>query len=250
MKTVINPAYEKLRSFVESLPREECPELHVYCNHRNKVFLTEAEGERLVVKRYKRPTWINMVVYTYFRLSKPRRAYEYAFKLKEAGIETPEPVAYIESRRHGLFHTGWFVSRYLDYRMLTEIDSLEPRRRDEVADAFARFSCRLHESGFLPHDYATANVMYDFSGPECRFALVDINSMSFGKFPRKRCARSIKILDMQPDTRRAVISRYAALRGWDGEECYEALVRHRAYIDRCQKAKRCLKRALGIGRRR
>ncbi len=98
MKIVVNEKFAHLADFVRKIPLWDFPQERVFCNARNTVVKTSAGGVELVVKRYKRPTLANCFIYTFFRPGKARRAYEYAEKLLDRGIETARPVAYIEKR--------------------------------------------------------------------------------------------------------------------------------------------------------
>lgn len=56
------------------------------------------------------------VIYTFFRRSKARRSYEHAVRLRALGIDSPEPIAWSEYRRHGLLSDTYYVSRRLGLR--------------------------------------------------------------------------------------------------------------------------------------
>ncbi len=64
---------------------------------RNKIKLFELEGKTINIKSFKIPHLINKIAYKYFRKSKARRSYEYANRLIENGIGTPQPIAYAEN---------------------------------------------------------------------------------------------------------------------------------------------------------
>ena len=98
----VNTASEHLRDFTERLPELFDREGEVLHAGRNTIKAFEAEGERLVVKRFKRPNLLRAVIYTFFRRSKARRSYEHAVRLRALGVDSPEPVAWSEYRRRGL----------------------------------------------------------------------------------------------------------------------------------------------------
>ena len=61
---------------------------------RNEIKLFKCEnGLILNIKSFKVPNLINQVAYKHFRKSKARRSFEYAQKLQELGIGTPDPIA-------------------------------------------------------------------------------------------------------------------------------------------------------------
>ena len=63
----VNTASEHLRDFTERLPELFDREGEVLHAGRNTIKAFEAEGERLVVKRFKRPNLLRAVIYTFFR---------------------------------------------------------------------------------------------------------------------------------------------------------------------------------------
>jgi len=69
------------------------------------------DGTLVNAKRYCLPHLLNRLVYsTGLRKPKGLRAFTYPTRLLERGIETPEPIAYIEQRRCGLLGLSYFVS--------------------------------------------------------------------------------------------------------------------------------------------
>ena len=112
MKVVTNPAYPFLTLFLSHLSdRFETEGTTIY-EGRNMLKRFNIEGCELVVKSFKVPLFVNRVVYTFFRKSKARRSYEYAFELLKRGSSTPEPLGYIEVYKHGLFKYSYSVSAY------------------------------------------------------------------------------------------------------------------------------------------
>ena len=106
MKIVINPAYAVLKSFITKIPVLFEQEGELVYIARNQLRHYSVEGYDVIVKRYKQPHLINRIAYTYFRPSKAKRAYEYAFKLLKLGINSPAPIAYIEQYKSGLLTYG------------------------------------------------------------------------------------------------------------------------------------------------
>ena len=115
MKVHIHPHYAAYESYIRAIPSEEYEREEVYCNRRNTVERVRFGDKDFVIKKYKRPALINCLIYTWFRKSKAQRAFEYAELFLQRGIETAPPVAYIEIKKNGFFHTGYFISEYLPY---------------------------------------------------------------------------------------------------------------------------------------
>ena len=52
--------------------------------------------------------------------------------------------------------------------------------REDILRAFARFTARVHEAGFLHVDYSPGNILFRKGAQGIDFCLVDINRMHFG----------------------------------------------------------------------
>lgn len=183
----INSEYECLTDFILNVPEHNYEADKVFCNHRNTVEKVSIGGREFVVKRYKRPTWANCVIYTFFRKNKAQRAYMHAVTLDEMGIDTPKPVAYITQKRYGLFHTGWFVSEYQPYVSLADIMTSPEYSgiKEPVLGECVKFTSMLHNKGVVHKDYNPNNILVHFSEESGKplFSLIDINQMSIGKRP-------------------------------------------------------------------
>ena len=102
MKIIVNPSFEHLRSFVEELPARFADEGKMIHNGRNKIKVFNVGSTEINVKRYRRPIPINRFIYSFIRKPKGLRAYRYAARLLRHGIETPEPIAYIQENSCGM----------------------------------------------------------------------------------------------------------------------------------------------------
>lgn len=187
IKYHINNEYSHLTDCILKVPGHDYEAKRVFCNHRNTVELVNMGGRDYVVKRFKRPTWANCFIYTFFRKNKARRAYTHAIRLLDCGIDTPVPVAYMTRNRYGLFHTGWFISEYVPYPSL-EATLKSPEfhgNRDAVLKEVVEFTCELHKKGIRHKDYNPGNILIHFSPTtgKAEFTLIDINQMSFGHRP-------------------------------------------------------------------
>lgn len=177
MKVVIDKAYEKYRPTILGIPSEQIKPSHVFCDNRNVVYLIDVEeGEQWVVKKFKRPTLANCVIYTWFRKNKAKRSFEYAYKLLETGIDTPQPIAYIEIPRNGFFHTGYYISKYLPYERMDRVDQKDPI----LAQSFIKYAEKLYQKGIVNYDFNPNNVLiHPGEDGKLLFSLVDINRIHF-----------------------------------------------------------------------
>lgn len=149
---------------------------------RNTIKLFELEGYTINIKSFKVPNLINKIAYKYFRKSKARRSYEYAVKLLENGIGTPQPIAFFENFDFIGLKDSYYISEHLDsdltFRELVEIPDYPDHAT--ILRQFTRFSFDLHEKGieFLDHSPGNTLIKKNPNG-EYDFYLVDLNRMNF-----------------------------------------------------------------------
>ena len=223
MKITVNPGMEHLRQFVRQLPELFPVSGEVLHDGRNQIRAFDIGGERLVVKRYKRPSAFNAVMYSFFRKSKARRAYEHALRLRELEIDTPEPVAWSEYRRNGLITETYFVSRRSDYAPLTAATERFPTSDSlPVLEAFSRFTVRLHEKGICHEDFNQTNILWrhDEATGRYDFQLIDINRMKFLRRPLRpdECMINLRRLSCPAVAFLYILDRYAETRQWDMDD--------------------------------
>lgn len=61
----INRKYKQLENEIRQIPNGNYQVERTFCNHRNTVQLVCIQGEKFVIKRYKRPTIANYFIYTF-----------------------------------------------------------------------------------------------------------------------------------------------------------------------------------------
>ena len=149
---------------------------------RNKIKLFELNGKTLNVKSFKVPHLINKIIYQYFRKSKAKRSFEYAKKLIENGIGTPEPIAYLENSDFIGLKDSYYVSEHLEadltYRELVEIPNYPDS--ENILRQFTRFSYNMHQNGIEFKDHSPGNTLIKKNKDgSYDFFLVDLNRMKF-----------------------------------------------------------------------
>lgn len=220
VETVLNPQLQVFDSFVRSVPeafdRGGCT---IY-NRRNEIKVFDTAGMAINVKRYQKPHFLNRMAYTFFRPSKAERSYLYAFRLRELGIDTPEPIAYILTKKNGLLHVSYYVSRQVPHEhTMYEFGQGGIAGRESILHAFAGYTARLHEAGIYHRDYSPGNILFRQEKEEVRFCLVDINRMRFGPVSvREGCAAFARLWGPEPMFRLLAES-YAKARGAETELC-------------------------------
>lgn len=232
MKTVcrINPRYALWSDFIRQLPVSFAEEGRVLQDGRNLIKVLRApDGSEINVKRYHRPAGLNLWVYSLgIRLPKGLRAYLYPLVLAERGIDTPEPIAYVEERHFGLLGYSYFVSVQCPYEhRCYEWGNAPAGTYEEMAKAFAAFTAKLHGRGILHRDYSPGNILWRKENDEYQFALVDINQMRFGKVGMRAGCKNFARLWGPKRFIILMVREYARLRGFDPDQCEWLALRYR-----------------------
>ncbi|HBN47057.1 MAG TPA: aminoglycoside phosphotransferase [Prevotella sp.] len=247
MKTTlrINPKYEALRAFVERIPSLFDHEGREIYRDRNVIkVMTAPDGTALNVKRYCVPKGPNRLVYSLgIRKPKGLRAFLYPQRLLPVGIDTPEPVAYIEERHTGLLGLSFFVSLQCDYEhTLKDVGNAEEGSYEALAKALGQFTASMHDRHVMHRDYSPGNVLYhvDTEG-HYHFSLVDINRMHFGPVgERQGCLNFIRLWGPKRFFE-LLVRAYAEARGLDADACVAfALEKRRRFWIRYGKKHRIL----------
>jgi hypothetical protein len=149
---------------------------------RNTIKLFELNGKTINIKSFKVPNLMNQVVYKFFRKSKAWRSYEFANRLLECEIGTPQPIAFSESFSLIGIKTSFYISEHLaadlTFRELVEIPDYPEHAI--ILQQFMHFCFELHEKGIEFLDHSPGNTLIVKTGPgQYRFYLVDLNRMQF-----------------------------------------------------------------------
>lgn len=228
MKIILNPAFQSLKEFVENIPQTFEHQGRTIYKSRNEIKVFQVNGMEVNVKRYKRPIFINKIIYTFIRQSKGIRAYNYPIELLAKGIESPEPIAYIELKRWGLIDYSYFISVQSPYpNTLYSFGDATLEEYSEVAIAFAKFTAKIHDLGIYHQDYSPGNILYDKIDGEYHFSLIDINRMSFGEVDIKRGCANFARLWGPKELYVLITKEYAKARGLDEEECLKLVFQAR-----------------------
>ena len=224
MKTVISPDYQGLSDWIQQIPqRFAAGEGQLLYKGRNQIRLFEVDGEKLVVKQFKRNGLVKGLSYTFFRKSKACRSFENAVTLHRRSFSTPHEVAYIEKTCAGLITQVYYVCVY------TASQPIRPRLIEQepfdepLAAAYARFVAKLHDSGVLHRDLNPTNVLYHEHDGGYDFEMIDINRMRFydGPVPKAECMENLTLFYWLTPAYRFILNEYAALRGWTEDDIAE-----------------------------
>lgn len=218
---VINPGYigsDSLRRLIESLPESFDQVGNLIFKKRNEVRLLEDNYgfphlTGIAIKRFKSPGWLRGAFYTYVGKTKAHRAYFNALELLKRGVDTPEPIAYIEGKKGGVKQIGYLVTGKTDYPSIKEDLYYEDRFDAEVGQAYGSFVALLHSKGILHRDLNCDNVLIDKTGAVPRFTVIDVNRMTFiakGKeFTGKQRMRNLCLFTRSVANVRKVAEAYA-----------------------------------------
>jgi tRNA A-37 threonylcarbamoyl transferase component Bud32 len=153
---------------------------------RNELKIIEINQLECVVKSFKIPHLINRVAYSFFRDGKAKKSFLNAVKLQELGVNTPEPVGYIEFFSQFLLRESYFISMYKPYDFtIREVFHHKIEDRENILKSFANFSFKLHQKGVWHVDYSLGNILIVKNKSDYEFFLVDINRMIFKDIPPK-----------------------------------------------------------------
>jgi len=224
MTIVINPKYSSLRPFIEKIPNKFDTDGEMVYEARNQLKKFSANEYEVIVKRYKKPHYINRIAYTFLRPSKAKRAYEYALKLLELSVNTSAPVAYIEQKSCGLLNYGYFISIYeKDFSDIRDL--MTGKLNDDVLlQQLSTYIAYFHNKGVLHLDMSPGNILYKKIESNYQFTLIDINRMQFMPTISKiRRFKSFKRLSENKAVLTSIAKAYATAAQLDEYESVEKI---------------------------
>lgn len=192
---------------------------------RNSIKLFVLNGLTVNIKSFKIPNIINQFAYKCFRKSKAQRSFEYANKLTNLEIGTPQPIAYYEFTTPFLFKKSFYISEHLEcdltYRELTTNPDYPDH--DTILRAFTRFTFELHEKGINFLDHSPGNTLIKKTNKGYDFYLVDLNRMEFKPMDFKSRIKNLSRLTIQDDLVKVMSDEYAKLYKVPYEKVYTLL---------------------------
>lgn len=222
MKIVLNPQYEKYRTFIEEIPAIFPHEGKTIQDKRNTIKVLERNGIFFNVKKFRIPLFINRIIYTFFRKTKTWRSYNYSMEINCRGFQSPEPVAYIEEYRVGLLSDSYYICLQAPYSQEIREFYFGPLEGyEDLFSAFARYTAALHEAGIYHKDYSPGNILIGKKDEKFDFYLVDTNRMRFGPVSLREGCRSFERLFDNDEVYEFIAKEYAIGRNLDIEECIQ-----------------------------
>lgn len=201
---------------------------------RNVIKLFDLETQKINVKSFKNPHFLNSIIYKYFRKSKARRSFEFANILLENKIGTPQPIAYFEKSTFLGLKESFYISEHLEcdltFRELVEIPDYP--ENEIILRQFTRFCYDLHQKGieFLDHSPGNTLIKKGNNGMYY-FFLVDLNRMLFHKSMNFE-VRMKNLCRLTPKKEMVAImsNEYAKISGESEQLIFETLWKKTAYF--------------------
>jgi len=219
----VNKKYACLDTFVKALPALfAADEGRVIHRGRNELREISRMGTAFVVKSFRTPNLVNRIAYGLLRPSKAQRSCQYAEMLRDAGIGSPEPVAYYTERAGLLFSRSYYVCRKSEcpYTYVQLIGGHFPDQ-EKYLRAIARTAARLHEGGMLHKDFSRGNILFRDTQDGVEVEIIDLNRIRFLRHVSMEngCRNLAERLPMTDGMARILADEYAKARGFEPGEC-------------------------------
>ena len=228
MKYLIHNKFKDLQERIVFLIDHFLIEGKILVNgQRNIIKLFEFEEITLSIKSFKKPNLINKIVYRYFRKSKARRSFEFASKLMEMQIGTPQPVAFFENYDFVGLKESYYACEHLEnvfeFREIVQNEAFE--NRDFIIRKFTQFTFEMHEKGieFLDHSPGNTLIHKNADG-SYSFFLVDLNRMQFHEtIDFKTRMKNLSKITHKKDMIAVMSNEYAKLLNGDETTIFETM---------------------------
>lgn len=228
MKYLIHNKFKDLQERIVFLIDHFLIEGKILVNgQRNAIKLFEVEGITLNIKSFKRPNLFNKIVYRYFRKSKARRSFEFASKLMEMQIGTPQPVAFFENYDFVGLKESYYACEHLEnvfeFREIVQNEAFE--NRDFIIRKFTQFTFEMHEKGIEFLDHSPGNTLiYKNTDGSYSFFLVDLNRMKFHEtIDFKTRMKNLSKITHKKDMIAVMSNEYAKLSNGDETTIFETM---------------------------
>lgn len=216
MNFTINPNFQFLENDLKKILEDFKKEgTLIGSDKRNVIKFFPLKDLVINVKSFKTPAFINKIVYQYFRKSKARRSFEYANRLLENGVGTPQPIAYFEEYSLLGLEKSFYISEQMQCDLTYRELVLNPDYPDyeNILRQFTQFSFELHEKGIEFLDHSPGNTLIkNLGNGRYAFALVDLNRMNFDqKLSFERRMKNLSRLTHREDMVAVMSDEYAKL---------------------------------------
>lgn len=234
MEIILNPKYNYLHDFMTHL-EEHFQEGEIVQDDFNEIRTLEVDGLKLSAKKYGLSMGRRL---KFYKMAKGKKAYFGQRLLRERGYDSPEPVAFVRYGRRMLTSRTYFVTVQSPLRYtLCDLPTLPKEDQKAIILAFAAFTARFHEDGFIHHNFKTKHVLFDKVDDKYTFALIDVNRVHKGRrvSVEKGCANFSR-LDCSDENLKLLLDEYAEIRHADKTACYNIFAQaHEKYKNKILK---------------
>ncbi len=230
-KIEINPAYPRFKNVLLNIKALFDSNGETIHKARNELKIIEIEGVKCVVKAFRVPNLINRFAYAYIRRSKAYKSFHNALKLVKLGVNTPEPIGYIEFYEKGLLQESYFISKHYAYDFtMAYVRDENPADKKAVLEAFAAFSYAIHQKGVWHVDYSGGNILINPAENGYEFSLVDINRMVFRPVSGYEGLENFNKMWFDAEALTIIAKAYAKLAGLNEKRAVKEILEHDAKL--------------------
>lgn len=251
MKIEIHPDFSHLESkILDILKHFEAQGETVYKGSRNVIKTFDVEEFELNIKAFKKPNFFKKIIYTFFRPSKAKRSFLFAQKLKEFGIGTPQPIAFIEERDSIGLSKSYYICKHIKYDMMFRelVSHPDLKDRENILNQFTQFCYKLHENGIEFKDHSPGNTLIKAKEKgKYEFFLVDLNRMKFHEsMSIKQRMYNLRRLTPQLEMVSLITEEYARLSNENSEDLFRILWEYTSDFQKKFHKKKRLKKKLKL----
>ena len=220
---VLNERYSNFKSDLINIQQHFNNSSDTIHKARNELKIIELNGVKCVVKSFKIPHLINRIAYTFFRDGKAKKSFLNGMRLIELGVNTPEPIGFIEFFSNGLLTQSYFLSLYEPYDFtIREVFHHKVDDTQEILKQFSKFSYNIHSKGVWHVDYSLGNILISKKEQSYHFWLVDINRMEFKDIPADEGLKNFNKFWAKDKNDLVIIAKeYAKLRDFNPQKAIE-----------------------------
>lgn len=212
----------------------------IFKGNRNSIKSFQLDQLEINIKSFKSPNAFNSLIYQYVRPSKAKRSFEYALKLSDLGISTPQPIAYVEYYSISGLKSSYYISKHitydLDFRVL--IHKPDYPNRENILRAFTEFTFQLHENNINFLDHSPGNTLIEKKGRGYEFYLIDLNRMRFENMSFKKRMYNFRRLWLSKTMVKIMAETYAHLFHKSYQETYLLMAKYSQAFQKRMNAKK------------
>jgi len=215
LKMQIADSYDKpaWRNWLEELPEadDRFSNDGLIQSGRNQLYRCRFDDVDLVVKCFPNGGTWKKIVYRVFP-GKAKRSYFHSERLIEAGLNSPAPVAWVESWKGSWLDESFYISRFTPFEHeARELHHPELPQRIEKARLLGQSLAQMHQSEILHLDLTPGNLLFTRNPDDgWELHIVDNNRIRFGPVSNRAAISSLVQADLPDDLVQPMLEAYAA----------------------------------------